>query len=211
MGLPLHTYTTSYLDRHSHTDLASNSSLASESHIRQWEMATPEGNFVILCQRLLDALSSMIKDARDNKLSDIDPSKLDSTRKMLTMAVPANLVKAFIEKEAYWKKIENRDMLFLEKELGVIFQEAQILNAELVTEPVRVYILLKDWKEKPETRPAAPIASKKVPMDYDKPFLNDEDINGIWSKLKLMIKMSCKWNANNGNKYDLSAYSSYLA
>ena len=171
-------------------------------------MATPEGNFVILCQRLLDALATMIKDARDHKLSEVDPSKLDTTRKMLTMAVPNDLVTAFIDKKEYWKKIEARDMTFLEKELGVIFQEANILTAELVNEPVRVYILLKDWKEKPETRP---MATKKPLIDYNDPFLNDDDINGIWSKLKLMIKLSCKWNAANGNKYDLSEYKSYLA
>lgn len=174
-------------------------------------MATPEGNFVILCERLLAALSSMIKDARDNKLSDVDPSRLDGAKSMLSMATPENLVKAFIEKEAYWKKIENRDMDFLEKELGVIFQEAKILTAEVVSEPVRVYILLKNWKEKPETRPVTSKVAKTKTLDYDKPFLNDEDINGIWSKLKMMIKMSCKWNANNGNKYNLSAYASYLA
>lgn len=167
---------------------------------------TPEQNFVVLCQRVLDGLSSMIKDARDLGLSDINPTQLDNAKKMLAAATPDNLVISFIEKREYWPKIEKRDMLFMEKEIAVVFSDAGILEASVVEEPIRIYLLLKKWKDDPSTRPEQKASKKATVINYDEPVVNDEDIATLWNRFNLMIKLACKWNSAKGNKYNLSEF-----
>lgn len=162
----------------------------------------PEATFVTLCGRILDSLSAMVKDARDAGLSDVDPTALDTARSMLRAVPPSDLVVSFIKKKEHWNKIHNKDMNFLKNEVGLVFAGAGILKKEVIDEPVRVYLQLKKWKEDPSTRPPA---TKKA-IDYEKPFIDDEDMDVLWTRFNGLIKLSCRWNLDNKNKYDLSPF-----
>jgi hypothetical protein len=148
--------------------------------------------FVKVCGLILDSLSSMIKDAKDAGLTKEDSAQLDLALNMIGTMDPVKLVIAFIEQRKFWPDIFNKNIEFLEKGVPEVFADSPISPNVLIA-PIKVYnhLLANGFKGNHN--------QKKWPI-------NSEDIEGLWQRFELLIKASCRYNLENGNKYNLNQY-----
>jgi hypothetical protein len=148
--------------------------------------------FVKVCGLILESLSGMISDAKDAGLTTMVPTQLDFAHGMLGKVNPVDLVIAFIEQRKYWPDIFKKNIGFLEKGVPEVFSNSPI-SPEVLVEPIKIYNHLV----------ANGFKGSKNPKKYP---INGEDIEGLWMRFELLIKASCRYNLENGNKYDLDEY-----
>lgn len=151
-----------------------------------------QDKFRLVCKQILESLSSMISDAKDAKLTKVQPNQVNMALTMLSTVDSSALVVAFIGHAKLWQKIIDKNVDFLLEGIPQIFSEVPI-SPEVLIEPIIIYkrLLSEGFK------------GKKDPNIYP---INQEDIDGLWKRFELLIKAACKYNIENGKKYNLSAY-----
>ena len=145
-----------------------------------------EDRFTLVVKHQIAAISTMISNANDAKLTKVHPDDVDTILKLIEAmeksGKQAQLVEMFISKSEYWDIIVKRDLKALEKNFPLMFDGLPV-NKDSLAEPIRIYFACKDK------------ISKRVPV------VGEKNIEAMWTNLDKLVKASVIYDHENGSKF----------
>lgn len=154
-----------------------------------------ETRFVLVVKHQIKAISTMIDNARDAKLTTVKSDDMDTILRLIeTMEKNSKqgmIVEMFIKKSEYWDIIGKKDLKALEKNFPLMFEGLPI-DVNNLSEPIRVYF------------------AERSKMTKKAMVISDKSIEAMWINLDKMVKASIIYDNEHGNAfrdvYNLNAY-----
>lgn len=135
------------------------------------------------------ALSSLVKDLRDQKLTDKSTKDVDTVAKFVGCYDQNKLINAFLDGHEVWGDILDKNLNFFRGDFETLFKDVPI-DTKVLIEPVVLYLKYKSGEI---------VVKKSFPVE-------EEDIQGLWKYLHQLIKGACLYADKINYKHDLTKY-----